>query len=209
MKEEFIIKVLDRAMQIISMDQAQQLRLILEEELYNYDLQAATYALVPLNNILDRVKIFLAAKKLDGLADNSLSSYKRAPNKFASAFQKDLENIGAMDIRMYLAAYSKSGVKNSSVATLISTLKSFFSWLENEEYILKSPMRKIKNIKTDKYIRKAMTPVELEMLRDAADNTRDKAMIEFFYSTACRLDEAQKLNRGDIDWNNGKVIVLG
>ena len=209
MKEEFIIKVLDKALDFVSMDQAQQLRQILEEELYNYDLQVATLALVPVNNMLDRVKIYLAAKKLDGLSDSSLISYKRALIKFSSVMQKDLENITAMDIRMYLAMYLKTGVKNGSLATLISILKSFFVWLENEEYILKSPMRKIKNVKTDKFIRKALTPVELEMLRDACVNAREKAMVEFFYSTGCRLDETQKLNKSDIDWGSGKIIVFG
>lgn len=209
MKEEFIMKILGKAMQFISMDQSQQLRTILEEELYHYDLQPATVALVPANNIQDRVKMFLAAKRLDGLSEKSLDSYCRALYKFSSVMQKDLENVTSMDIRMYLAMYSKTGVKSASIATLISILKSFFSWLENEEYILKSPMRKIKNVKTDKYIRKALTSVELEMLRDAAQDPRDKAMVEFFYSTACRLDEVIKLNKSDIDWNTGKVIVLG
>jgi integrase/recombinase XerD len=209
MKEEFIIKVLDKSMYFIDIDQAQQLRLILEEELYHYDMHAATVALVPINNILSRVKLYLAAKKLDGLSDTTLMSYKRMLLKFSSVMQKDLENINAMDIRMYLAMYVKTGAKNTSLATLISALKSFFVWMENEEYIIKSPMRKIKTVKLEKFIRKALTPVELEMLRDVCTDLRDKAMVEFFYSTGCRLDEAQKLNKSDIDWGSGKVIVFG
>jgi integrase/recombinase XerD len=209
LKEEFIIKILDKAMDFITQDQALQLRTILEEELYHCELQAATVALVPVNNIQEKVKLFLATKKLDGLSENTLISYKRILGKFSRVLQKDLESINAMDIRMYLAMYAKTGVKNSSMATIISTLKSFFTWLENEEYLIKSPMRKVKTIKTDKYIRKALTPVELEMLRVVCGTVREKAMVEFFYSTGCRLEEAQKLNKHDIDWNTGKIIVIG
>ena len=114
-----------------------------------------------------------------------------------------------MDIRRYLAWYTKKGVKNSTLATIISALKSFFGWLENEEYISKSPMRKIKNIKVEKRVRKALNREELEMLRDACRTLREKALVEFFYSTGCRLDEAQKLNIADVDWSNGKVMVIG
>ena len=209
MKEEFILKVLEQAMAFVTNDQARQLRVVLENELYQYDLQQATLSLVPVNNIMDKVKLYLACKKLDGLSESTLNSYRRILYKFSRVMQKDLETIDVMDIRVYLAMHTKSGLKNSSIATLISVLKSFFVWLENEEYLKKSPMRKIRNIKTNKYIRKALTPEELEMLRDACLSQRDKAIVEFFYSTGCRLDEAQQLDKKHIDWSTGKITVLG
>ena len=209
MKEEFILKVLEQAMAFVTNDQARQLRVVLENELYQYDLQQATLSLVPVNNIMDKVKLYLACKKLDGLSESTLNSYQRILYKFSRVMQKDLETIDVMDIRVYLAMHTKSGLKNSSIATLISVLKSFFVWLENEEYLKKSPMRKIRNIKTNKYIRKALTPEELEMLRDACLSQRDKAIVEFFYSTGCRLDEAQQLDKKHIDWSTGKITVLG
>ena len=209
MKEEFILKVLEQAMAFVTNDQARQLRVVLENELYQYDLQQTTLSLVPVNNIMDKVKLYLACKKLDGLSESTLNSYRRILYKFSRVMQKDLETIDVMDIRVYLAMHTKSGLKNSSIATLISVLKSFFVWLENEEYLKKSPMRKIRNIKTNKYIRKALTPEELEMLRDACLSQRDKAIVEFFYSTGCRLDEAQQLDKKHIDWSTGKITVLG
>ena len=209
MKEEIIIRVLDRAMSIIDIDQARQLRGILEEELYNYELHPIIRALVPANNIRDRIILYLAAKRLDGLALNSLKSYKRHLAMFCQYMQKDIETITSMDIRMYMAARAKTGIKNSTMATIISSLKSFFSWLEDEEYIQRSPMRKIKTVKTDKYVRKSLTAEELELIRDACHTERERALVEVFYSTGSRLDEIQKLNKDDIDWSTGKVLVFG
>jgi len=209
LKEELIIKVLDRAMEFLTQDQARCLRTILEEELYNYDVNPTSTALVPIQAMPEKILLYLASKKLDGLSQNTLMSYKRQLLKFARIIQKDIDQINAMDIRMYLAVCTKSGIKNSTLATIISVLKSFFTWLENEEYILKSPMRKIKTTKVEKRVRKALTPEELELLRVACQTQREKALVEFFYSTGCRLDEVYKLNKLDIDWNTGTVMVIG
>jgi integrase/recombinase XerD len=114
-----------------------------------------------------------------------------------------------MDCRVYLAKYSSSGVKNTTLNTISTTLRAFFSWLVNNDYILKNPMNSIKSIKTDKYIRKALTFEELEMLRDSCKSIREKALVEFFYSTGCRLDEVKKLNISDIDWNSKSTFVVG
>jgi integrase/recombinase XerD len=166
-------------------------------------------ALVPINNLNEKLYLFLTAKKLDGLSPITLIDYKRQIMKFTSVMQKDIECITAMDIRMYLAMRAKSGLKNSSMASIISVLKSFFSWLQCNDCIAKNPMLQIKTTKVDKYVRKALSLEELEMLRDACINPREKAMVEVFYSTASRLDEIQKLNKDDIDWSTGKVLVFG
>jgi len=114
-----------------------------------------------------------------------------------------------MDIRKYLAVISQSGLKNSSISTIIWTLKGFFNWLFDNGKILEKPMKLIKNIKCEKHIRKPLTKTELEMVRYACKTHREKALIEFFYSTGCRLDEAVKINKSDIDWNTGKLLVFG
>jgi integrase/recombinase XerD len=153
--------------------------------------------------------IFLASKKIDGLSENTLKGYYERLNKFSYFIQKNIEDIDVMDIRMYLAAYSKTGVKNSTIAREIAILKSFFVWLENNCYILKSPMRNIKQIKVEKTLREALTAEELELVRDACETLRDRALIEFFYSTGCRLDEVVKLNKSDIDWQDLSLKVFG
>ncbi len=209
MKEELIIKVLDRASSFLSPELVKQLRLILDEELYHITVTSECTALVVTENMPSKVMLFLAAKKLDGMSINTIKNYSIILRRFCNRVHKDIEQINSMDIRMFLASRSKDGLKNSSMAATIAALKSFFSWLENEEYIVKSPMRKIKNIKVEKRLRKALTREELEMLRDATKTLREKALVEFFYSAGCRLDEAYKLNITDIDWINGKTMVIG
>jgi len=209
MRDEIIIRILDKASSFLTQEHIQELRIVLEEELYNCVISSACTALAVINDMPGRVMLFLASKKLDGCSPRTIENYGRILQKFCSVVHKDVEQIDSMDIRRYLALYSKSGVKNSTLATIISCLKSFFGWLENEEYITKSPMRKIKNIKVEKRVRKALTREELEMLRDACRSLREKALVEFFYSTGCRLDEVQKLNIADVDWNSGKTMVIG
>lgn len=209
MKEELIIKILDKSSAFLTIDMLNSLRVVLVEQLYHINVTPEVTALVPINNTHDRISLYLASKNIDGLSRNSLESYHRHLRKLAQVIQKDLENITAMDIRMYLAAYSKSGVKNSTLSTAISVFKSFFSWMVSNDYLPKSPMSSIKTTKTEKYIRKALNPIEMEMVRDNAKSLRDKALVEFFYSTGCRLDEVQKLNRDGIDWRNGSVVVFG
>lgn len=209
MKEELIIRVLTKASNFMSEEQVKNLRMVLDEELYHYTITSECTDLVITENMPGKVMLFLAAKKLDGMSIHTIKNYGFILRRFCNTIHKDIEQITSMDIRMFLALRSKEGLKNSSMAATIAALKSFFSWLENEEYIIKSPMRKIKNIKCEKRLRKALSREELEMLRDAAKKLREKALLELFYSTGCRLDEIQKLNISDIDWNNNQVRVIG
>lgn len=209
MKDLFIIKVLDKASKVISNDQIMDLRLILEEELYEYELQQATTDIVPVNAITEKVFLFLASKKLDGRSRKTIESYGRCLNRFSRFIQKDIQDLTAMDIRMFLATYSKAGAKNTTLATNISILKSFFGWLQGEELITRNPMMKIPTTKVEKRLRKSLTLEELEMLRVACDTERDHALVEFFYSTGCRLEEAINVNKQDINWSDGSLHVIG
>jgi integrase/recombinase XerD len=209
-KEEVAVRIVDRLGSVYpNRFDPQVAKGIVDEVLYDYDLRAAERALVVRNNLLDKAFLYVAAKKIDGLSDLTLKSYVLHLKHFASMMAKNVEDITAMDIRMYLAAYSKTGVKNTTLATKISVLKSFFSWLETEDYIVKSPMRKIKNVKTEKRLRKAIGVEELEMLREACQTYRQRALLEFFYTTGCRLDEVVKLNKAGIDWDRLSVKVIG
>jgi integrase/recombinase XerD len=209
MKDEVILKILDKCSEFLVLEQTQQLRTVLNSELYDYEVQPAVRSLVPITKAPEMLHLYLASKKLDGLALSTLKSYSRYLKKFLFCIQKEVETINTMDCRVYLAKYSSSGVKNTTLNTISTTLRAFFSWLVNNDYILKNPMNSIKSIKTDKYIRKALTFEELEMLRDSCKSIREKALVEFFYSTGCRLDEVKKLNISDIDWNSKSTFVVG
>lgn len=209
MKDEFIMTVLLKAMEFVTVEQANQLKGLLEEQLYNIELTPKTTALVPVNNLTEKIALFLATKKLDGLSLKTLKNYHLHLTRFSRYLQKNFEDVNTMDLRVYLAAYSKTGVKNSTLATQVSYLKTFFQWLETEDYIAKSPTRKINTPKVEKKLRKALSLEEVEMLRCACETLREKALLEFFYSTGCRLDEVVKLNKDSINWQDGSVVVYG
>lgn len=209
MQEELIIRILDRASSFIPFENLKRLRMILDEELYHYSLVPTSNELVPVNDMADRIKLYLACKRLDGLSPKTLKNYSRLLLKFAFSIQKNIDQITDMDIRIFMANRAKSGNKNTTLNTLRSAFMSFFGWMEDQGYIAKNPVRKIKAIKTEKRLRQALNREELEMLRDACRTLREKAMVEFFYSTGCRLDEVQKLSLSRINWSDGSMTVIG
>ena len=123
--------------------------------------------------------------------------------------RKDVENITTMDIRIYIFEISKRNIKNTTIANITDILRSFFCWLEEEEYIKISPMRKIKSIKVEKRLRKALTKEEFETLRIGAKTLRQKALLELLYSTGCRLEEIEQMKKQDIDWQRLQIKVVG
>ncbi len=207
-KNEVVVRIVDVMVRVFAVD-PQTVRELIEEVLYDYDITAAQRALVVQSDMVDKVLLYLAARKLDGLSDRTLEGYQRYLCKFAMVVRKNVEDITTMDIRRYLALYLKTGVKNSTIATITNILRGFFRWLEDEEYILKSPVRKIKPMKLEKRLRKALTVEELELLRDGCRTYRQRALLEFLYSTGCRLEEVEKLKISDIDWQNMKLRVIG
>lgn len=207
--EEAIIKIIGKTL----MDQPDidqiALRNILEEVLYDYSVQPTEKALVVQNDVREKTLMYLACMQLKGLSTRTLEGYNLHLRRFAAYMQKNLQDIDSMDIRMYLATYAKTGVQNSTIAKEISVLRCFFTWLENNDYINKSPMRKVDSIKFEKRLRKALSAEELEILMDSCKTLRERAMVEFFFSTGCRLDEVQKTNKNDLNWQNSSVNVIG
>ena len=187
----------------------EQVRQAIEEVLHEYDI-APKETLPAVNDDMgDKIFLYLATKKIDGLSENSLKSYGTHLRRFSNYMRKNVDAITAMDIRVYLAHYAQTGVKNSTIATETDILRGFFNWLENEEYIHKSPMRKVKTIKVESSMRKALTREELEVLRGGATTLRQKALLEFFYSTGCRLEEVENVKIDDIDWQTLSLKVIG
>lgn len=209
LKNEKIIEIIDKITTKYSNINGVYLRNMIEEVLYNCDIVSLENALVVRNNTLDKIKIYLASKKIDGLSDRTLKGYYEHLTRFSNQIHKNVEDITTTDIRMYLALYVKTGIKNSTLATEISTLKAFFKWLRIEKYISDNPMDRIKNVQIDKYIREYLTHEELELVRDSCKTLRQRALIEFMYSTGSRLEETIKLNKSDINWQELSVKVVG
>jgi integrase/recombinase XerD len=209
LKEEIIIKILDRASQFLDLESLQKLRLIMQEEMYHFTVISECTDLAVRHNLPARIGLYLAAKKIDGMSPKTIKNYWLILDRFSRIVCKDIDGITDIDIRMYLAQYSQTGIKNSTLSSVITTLKSFFSWLVGQDYLQKNPMWNIKATKVEKRIRKSLSDEELELLRVACKTEREKAIIEFLYSTGCRLDEIHKLDRADIDWFNKSCRVIG
>lgn len=206
-KDEVIIKFVGKL--ILEFPQIDQLKVrdIAEEILYKYDVITQETALST-SDTEEKLQMYLAVKKLDGLSKKTLKNYYYQLMKFAGHLIKPIASITTSDLRMYLAARCKD-MKATSMNGQITILKSFFSWLHSEEYIPKNPMLRIKQTKVPKRLRHALTQEEIELLRQACKTHREKALIEFLVSTGCRLSEVVNINQQDIDWYEMSLNVIG
>ena len=153
---------------------------------------------------------FLSAKKVEGCSDKSLRYYYSTIDNMLTNVGKTAKHITTDDLRQYLDAYQKSS--NASKVTIDNIrriLSSFFSWLEEENHILKSPVRRIHKVKTGKTVKETYTDEALEIMRDSCETDRDLAMIDLLASTGMRVGEMVKLNRADIDFQERECIVFG
>lgn len=184
-------------------------RQAIEEVLYDYTVEDKETSLAVIDNMGDMILLYLATRKTEGLANKTLEGYGRTLGRFSRHMKKNVEDITAMDIRMYIAQRSKENLKNTTLANDTDILRGFFNWLEDEEYIQKSPMRKIKTPKVEKRLREALTKEEFELLRTGAKTLRQKALLELLYSTGCRLEEVEQMKKSDIDWQRLQIRVVG
>ncbi|MCT8978290.1 tyrosine-type recombinase/integrase [Clostridium sp. CX1] len=206
-KDEVVIKLVGKlSLEFPEMDQLKA-RSVIEEILYKYNIGPTETALVA-SDIEEKIQIFLKSKELEGVSPNTIKNYRYQLLIFASHLRKPLVAVTTMDLRMYLAARCK-GLKPSSVNGQISIFKSFFGWLNEEDYIPKNPAKKLKQTKEPKRIRHAMSDEEIELLRQACETEREKALVEFLISTGCRLSEAVGVNKDNINWHDMSLFVVG
>ena len=156
------------------------------------------------------LQMFLNAKKIEGCSERTIQYYHVTVERFLKVVQKRIRKVTAEEIRQYLVEYQS--VNNCSKTTMDNirrNISSFFSWLEEEDYILKSPMRKIHKIRAPKIVKTIISDEEIEKLRDACTEIRDLAVIDLLYSTGIRVGELVRLNRKNIDFSERECIVFG
>lgn len=158
-------------------------------------------------DINQKMKLFIAAKRLEGLSELTLKGYQIELRIFAQHIHKPVEEVNTNDIRTYLGQFDK--LKISSISSKLSVLKSFYGWLANEEIIPKDPTKKMKAPKKEKRLPKALNVEEFELLRENCKTLRERALVEVFYATGCRLSEVSRMNRSDIDWQGMSYRVIG
>ena len=158
----------------------------------------------------DYLKMFLDAKKIEGCSDRTIDYYSKTISHMIGRTDQPVRKITTEDMREYLADYQKiNNCSNVTVNNIRRNISSFFSWLEEEDYILKSPMKRIHKIKTKKVVKTIISDEAIEKLRDNCLECRDLAMIDLLYSTGMRVGELVNLNVDDIDLERRECVVHG
>lgn len=153
---------------------------------------------------------FIAAKRLEGCSEKSLAYYHATLNKLLTALNKSMNTITTADIRAYLSTIQESrALSRVTVDNIRRIFSSFFSWLEDEDLIQKSPVRRIRKVRAESLIKEVLTDENLEILRDSCVEPRDLAMIDLLVSTGIRVGELVKMNRQDIDFQERQCVVFG
>lgn len=156
------------------------------------------------------LKMFLDAKRIEGCSDRTIKYYRVTIEHLLKNVVSPIRKITTEMMRAYLVDYQKiNNCGKTTVDNIRRNISSFFSWLEEEDYILKSPMRRIHKIKTQKTVKNIISDEEIEKLCDNCKNIRDTAMIDLLYSTGIRVGELVKLNIEDIDFSERECVVFG
>lgn len=210
MKEKLIADLRNLLFGKIANDEIQSVLNIVSYVLNDYDLSIKETAIVVYDDSDKQIfQKFFVAKAVEGLSQSSLKYYNVIISNFLVKVGKHIKNIETDDVRVYLACKKLEKVSDNTLNNIRRVLSSFFSWCTEEGIIDKNPMLRIKGVRQTKKIRKPFTEDEMELLRSAAKTKRDKAIVEFLYSTGCRVSEMISVNRSDIDLVEGQLDVLG
>lgn len=208
MKQNLITDVVQRMLPFLNNAQMEKLQEVLQLTLAEYKVTQSEEKRNYLKQ--DYVELFLSAKRIEGCSEKSLRYYKATIDTMLNTVEKEVKHIVTDDIRVYLTNYQEK--KKSSKVTIDNIrriLSSFFSWLEDEDYILKSPVRRIHKVKTISNIKETYSDEALELMRDNCIEKRDLAIIDMLASTGMRVGEMVLLNRNDIDFNERECVVFG
>lgn len=209
MKEKIISEIIREMLSSLNNEQLSKLKTTLEIYLYNVSIEAKQEVDTEKEEV-DYLEVFLSAKRIEGCSEKTLTYYKNTIQQMIDSIGKSVCTIVTEDLRTYLAEYQKE--KQSSKVTIDNIRRifsSFFAWLEDEDYIIKSPVRRIHRIKAASTIKETYTDEQLESMRDNCDNPRDLALIDIFASTGMRVGELVLLNRDDISFDERECIVFG
>lgn len=204
MKQEEANVILHKMSKVIDNTQMVRLNAILDEILTETRLDA------DLKSSEEILEIFLSSKRLEGRSPKTLDLYRFTIEKMLERVNKNICLMTTADIRDYLSWYqTEHNVSKATVDGIRRNLSSIFHWLEDEDYIFESPLRRIHKIKITKKVKEPYSDEDFERLRDGCKYLRDLTILEFLFSTGMRIGELVKLNRNDIDFDERECIVLG
>lgn len=206
MIEQIINSIKNELSDTLNGDQMKRLSEVLSKHLSIYLKDDQKQSSLNSSNLLS---LFISAKRVEGCSEKSLQYYESTIRNMLKKIGKPECRISTEELRFYLDQYQQRGtVSKVTLDNVRRILSSFFSWLEDEDYIIKSPVRRIHKVKTGKTVKETYSDESLELMRDHCDNTRDLAMIDLLSSTGIRVGELVKLNRGDVDFENRECVVF-
>ena len=211
MKENIILAIVADMQRDLDCRQMARLKAVLHKELQDVEIREVSNCQQQSEKenaeLLDS---FLSAKKIEGCSEKTLAYYRHTIERMLLTVAVAVCHISTADIRQYLSAYqAEKGISKVTIDNMRRIFSSFFAWLEDEDYIAKSPVRRIHKVKTDSLVKEVLTDEQLEQLRDNCTNRRDLAIIDFLASTGIRVGELVKLNRADIDFHGRQCVVFG
>ena len=202
--QQLINDILHDMSEVLSAKELYALQIVLQKKLNTQNNQ--TY---PYTNI-EYMDMFISAKRIEGCSERTLAYYKTTIEHMLSIIVTPLRQIQTDDLRAYLAEYQlRNNCSKTTVDNIRRNLSSFFSWLEAEDYIIKSPIRRIHKIRTGSKVKETLSEECIEKLRDSCLQIRDLAMIDLLYSTGIRVGELVNLNINDVNFEERECIVYG
>lgn len=211
MKDELINNIISKMCKLLNPQQLYELRKTIDSELQQYELVIAPCIKEQTKQANeDLLNSFISAKRIEGCSEKTLNYYGNTIRQWLKSVNIELREIKTNDIRRYLAEFqSKNNSSKTTVDNVRRIFSSFFSWLEDEDYIIKSPVRRIHKVRSEVTVKKTISDEELEKLRDCCDELRDLALIDFLVSTGVRVGELVNINIKDINFNERQCVVLG
>ena len=211
MKENIIQAIVAKMQRDLDCRQMARLKAVLTSELHNVEIieksDCATQQTQENEHLLNS---FISAKKIEGCSDKTLAYYRNTIERLLVTLSLAICHITTTDIRTYLSNYQEEHQSSKvTIDNMRRIFSSFFAWLEDEDYIAKSPVRRIHKVKTDSLVKEVLSDEQLEQLRDSCTTKRDLAIIDFLASTGIRVGELVKLNREDIDFYERQCVVFG
>ena len=209
MKEELMEEVMQHMLSYLDNAQMKQLRQVMEHALCRYDVTELEMKPEE-DDSNDLVARFMAAKRIEGCSEKTLKYYQTTIDAMVASLGKNVRHIHTDDLRTYLTEYqSKKQSSRVTIDNIRRILSSFFAWLEDEDYIIKSPVRRIHKVKAASNIKETYSDEDLEKMRDNCEEPRDLAMIDMLASTGMRVGEMVLLNRDDINFAERECVVFG
>lgn len=202
--DEKLVNIINEMAEYLNIAQMKKLQEVLLKHLINSDVEKTSVS------NMEYLQMFIDAKRIEGCSDRTLRYYQVTVEHLLQTVDVEMRKMTTDDLRSYLADYQK--INNCSKVTIDNirrNLSSFFSWLEEEDYILKSPMRRIHKIKTKQQVKEIISDEMIEKMRDNCKTKRDLAIIDLLYSTGIRVGELVRLNISDIDFEERECVVYG